>query len=125
MPLITFGLFAFFKRPKINVKSENHTPEGKLKSLGTGFFFNLFNPYTVIFWLSLVSIVEINFGYSGNQKLMFFSGVLTTILSTDLIKSFLDQKLKRFLTVRTISILNKVVGVILIGFGVSLLSQLF
>ncbi|MCF6359193.1 MAG: LysE family translocator [Cyclobacteriaceae bacterium] len=123
--LIIFGLFSFFKNPKINTKSENHTPEGKIKSVGTGFLFNLFNPSTVIFWLSLVSIVEINFGYTGHQKLLFFSGVLATILSTDITKSFLAQKLKRFLTLRTIGILNKIVGIILIGFGVSLLTQLF
>ena len=123
--LIIFGIFSFFKQPKINSRSENHTPEGKWKSIITGFFFNFFNPSTVIFWLSLVSIVEINFGYTGHQKLIFFSGVLTTILSTDITKSYLGQKLKKFLTLRTVSILNKVVGVILIGFGVTLLTQLF
>jgi len=122
--LTLVGIYSFFKPARINLKKEKHSPEGKLRSLLTGLFFNLFNPSTIIFWLSLVSIVQINLGYSGNEKELFFAGVLFTILSTDLTKSFLAQKLKKFLTFRSVAIMNKVVGVILIGFGLRLLFEL-
>ena len=118
--LILFGLYSYLKPPRINLKTEKHSPEGIFRSLFTGLFFNIFNPSTIIFWLSLVSIVHINLGYTGNDKGYFFIGVLFTILSTDLIKSYLAQKLKGFLTYRAVSIMNKTVGIILIGFGVRL-----
>lgn len=123
--LIVFGLYTFFKPPRISLRHEQHSPEGFMRSFFAGLFFNLFNPSTIIFWLSLVSIVHINLGYSGNEKVYFFAGVLCTILSTDLTKSYLAQKLKRFLTIRAVRILNKTVGVILIGFGIRLLIGIF
>lgn len=122
--LILFGLFSFFKKPKLTATSKNPAPDSYYKSFITGFVFNFFNPSTVVFWLSLVSIVQINFGYTGSQKGFFFTGVLFAIISTDLTKSFLAGKLKRFLTERAVNILNKVVGIILVGFGVVLLTQL-
>lgn len=123
--LILFGIYTFFKPPRISYHPEQHSPEGILRSLIKGFIFNLFNPSTIIFWLSLVSIVHINLGYTGNQKIYFFTGVLCTIFSTDLTKSYLAQKLKKFLTLRAVSIMNKTVGVILIGFGLRLLFEIF
>ncbi len=123
--LTIYGLFSFFKKPSLSTVEIDDVPTSNFKNLLKGFVFNFLNPSTVVFWLSVVSIVQINFGYTGNQKTLFFAGVLFAIISTDLTKSFLAGKLKRFLTVRAVNILNKVVGVILVGFGVVLLSQLF
>lgn len=123
--LILFGLFSFFKSPQLGVKSQKNISKGYFGNFLKGFVFNFFNPSTVVFWLSVVSIVQINFGYTGDQKALFFSGVLFAIISTDLTKSYLAGKLKKFLTVRAVNILNKVVGIILVGFGVVLLTQLF
>ena len=123
--LILFGLFSFFKKPNLTTTSKKPAPDSYYKSFITGFVFNFFNPSTVVFWLSLVSIVQINFGYTGSQKGFFFAGILFAIISTDLTKSFLAGKLNRFLTVRAVNLLNKVVGIILVGFGVVLLTQLF
>lgn len=123
--LIVFGLYTFFKTPRISPRHEQHSPENVMRSFWAGLFFNFFNPSTIIFWLSLVSIVHINLGYAGNEKVYFFAGVLCTILSTDLTKSYLAQKLKKFLTTRAVSIMNKTVGVILIGFGIRLLFEVF
>lgn len=123
--LILFGLYSFFKKPQLGLEPNENKAEGYFGNFLKGFVFNFFNPSTVVFWLSVVSIVQINFGYSGNQKALFFTGVLFAIISTDLTKSYLAGKLKRFLTVRAVNILNKAVGVILVGFGVVLLTQLF
>lgn len=123
--LTLFGLFSFFKKPIISLKPQKNSADGYLRNFLKGFIFNFLNPSTIVFWLSLVSIVQINFGYTGDQKILFFTGVLFAIISTDLTKSYMAGKLKKFLTVRTVNILNKVVGVILIGFGLSLLTQLF
>lgn len=123
--LILFGLYSFFKKSTLSTQTKIKGEESNYKSLVTGFAFNFFNPTTIVFWLSVVSIVQINFGYTGFHKVFFFVGVLFAILSTDLTKSFLAGRLKKFLTIRAINILNKSVGIILVGFGVVLLSQLF
>ncbi len=123
--LTFFGLFSFFKKPQLSLKSQKNAPDGYFRNFLKGFIFNFLNPSTVVFWLSLVSIVQINFGYSGDHKSFFFTGVLFAIISTDLTKSYLAGKLQKFLTVRAVKILNKAVGVILMGFGIALLTQLF
>ena len=123
--LILFGLFSFFKTAQLGTNSTRNVSQGYFGNLLKGFVFNFFNPSTVVFWLSIVSIVQINFGYTGDQKALFFAGVLFAIISTDLTKSYLAGKLKKFLTIRAVNILNKVVGLILVGFGVVLLTQLF
>ncbi len=122
--LTFFGLFSFFKKAQLSISRKAHAADGYFRNFLKGFVFNVFNPSTIVFWLSLVSIVQINFGYAGDQKMLFFIGVLFAIISTDLTKSYLAGKLQKFLTVRTVGILNKVVGIILMGFGVALFTQL-
>ncbi len=123
--LIAFGAFTFFKKPIISSYSNNLSPKGYFKNFTTGFVFNFFNPSTAIFWLGIVSITQINFNYSESEKLPFFVGILLTIISTDLTKSFLAGRLKNIISLKILSVLNKVVGLILFGFGLTLLTQLF
>jgi threonine/homoserine/homoserine lactone efflux protein len=47
--------------------------------------------------------------------------LLITVLATDIAKAFLADKLRKLITHRFLMIMNVVIGVFLIGFGIRLL----
>src|SRR6266700_2830357 len=75
-----------------------------------------------IFWIGTISIATIDFGYStGFEFFIFFMALLITVLATDITKAFLADKLRKLITHRFLLIMNIVVGVCLIAFGLRLL----
>jgi threonine/homoserine/homoserine lactone efflux protein len=87
-----------------------------------GFIINGFSPTVLIFWIGAISIASIDFGYQrGFDFFIFFAVVLGTVLCTDIIKAFLADKLRNLITHRTMVVLNMIVGICLIVFGVRLL----
>jgi threonine/homoserine/homoserine lactone efflux protein len=61
-------------------------------------------------------------GYTNGLDLfIFFIALLCTVLSTDLLKAFLADKLRNLITHRFLMIMNIIVGTCLLVFGVRLL----
>jgi threonine/homoserine/homoserine lactone efflux protein len=58
---------------------------------------------------------------SFKERVLIFSVCLALNMLTDLLKVFGAGKLRSRLTIKNISILNKVSGSILIGFGIALI----
>lgn len=116
--LILYGVYSWFKKPRI-YKNEIETKNdlSYLKYVIKGFVLNGLNPFLIVFWVSIIGLVASNYDYSFNQQVYFFAGVLTTILSTDIIKAFLAYRLRAAVTPKKILILNRSVGIILILFG--------
>ena len=52
---------------------------------------------------------------------MFFAAVLVTVFATDLLKAYLAGKVRRLITPKTMRIMNIILGVIMIGFGLRLI----
>ncbi len=121
--LIAYGLFNFIKKSKI--ESENNVVQisGNHYFLIAvkGFFLNLLNPFALLFWEAVVSGVGAKFEFSLPKIVLFFSCALAAIYSTDLLKAFIGNKIKKFLTLNTITIINKISGSVLIVFGIILI----
>lgn len=116
--LFAYGTYSWFKPPVIYKDDSDYSKEfSPLKYLAKGFFLNGLNPFIIVFWMSIIGFVAVNYDYSNVEQYYFFLGVLTTILSTDLGKAFLAQRLRNFITPHRIKILNRSIGVILILFG--------
>lgn len=95
-----------------------------------GFFMNMANPGTWIFWFVTVGTITAKYTTEtgevvGSRVFVFFLTTLCTIFSMDILKSFVAHKIKRFINEKTIQIVNKVVGVILVLFGLYLLLSAF
>lgn len=90
-----------------------------------GFFINLLNPFVWIFWTATSTTVGSKFEFSYVKIIVFFTFTLGVILSTDLLKAFVSEKIKRFLTARLMKIVNIISGVILIGFGFYLIYKIY
>ncbi|MEQ8473198.1 MAG: LysE family transporter [Marinoscillum sp.] len=120
--LIVYGVYSWFKKPKVyKDEIENKKDLSYLKYVAKGFILNGFNPFIVVFWVSIIGLVATNYDFTYFQQIYFFAGVLTTILCTDITKAFIAHRLRSMVTPRKILILNRSVGVILILFGMQMI----
>jgi len=118
--LILFGLYHVFVKSRRNMHPAlDVANEKKLyRYFVKGFVINGLSPMVLIFWIGTISVASIDFGYSrGYEFFIFFSVVLATVLTTDILKAYLADKLRRLVTKRLMMIMNILVGVCLIIFG--------
>lgn len=88
-----------------------------------GFLLNTINPFTVFFWLGITGAVLIPNGWNDTQILIFFSGMLATLMVTDTLKAYAAKRISRFLTPRHTQQVRQGIGVLLIVFGLVLVAR--
>ena len=118
--LILFGLYHLFikSRRKMTVQLNVANEKKMYRYFIKGFIINGMSPMVLIFWIGAISVASLDFGYSkGFEFLIFFSTVLGTVFTTDLLKAYLADKLRTLITHRLMVIMNIVVGISLIIFG--------
>ena len=128
--LIIFGIYTFLLSPekimhisennnqKINNMNEKFVDKPKWYIFLTkGFVINIFNPFVWIFWVTCVATASSNFGGSKYSMIIFFLGVFATVLFFDILKAAGAYSLKRFFTEKMMKIMNQIIGIILIIFG--------
>ncbi len=79
---------------------------------------NILNPAIIIFWLTTSTAFA---GHSINQRILIFTIALIMVLVSDFAKVLFANKIRQKLTIKNILLINRVNGVILIGFGIVLL----
>lgn len=114
--LTSYAIYSWFKKPVVE-EVELSNDVNFMKYLFKGFILNGLNPFIIIFWATWISTVAVNFEYNFSQQLQFFVGMLVSILSLDLIKAFIANKLKHMITVRFVRGMNRVVAVIILAFA--------
>lgn len=85
-----------------------------------GFLINTINPFTLFFWVSVMTSVILKNDYDTAQASLFFTGILGTIVFTDSLKIFLAKKIRHRLTSRHLWWVRRVAGIVLIVFGIAL-----
>ncbi|TAE16083.1 MAG: hypothetical protein EAZ95_07970, partial [Bacteroidetes bacterium] len=88
-----------------------------------GVLLNILNPFVYLFWLGISSFISANFSLIGG--LVFLSGIILTVLSTDLLKSYIANLLSNILTDKVIVMIDRIAGIVLMFFGVYLLMYAF
>lgn len=120
--LVITGLFyLFFKKIAIasNFDEEQRfSKKTMLKVFTSGFLINTLNPSVLIFWLGTATAFSAQFNF--RERIIIFSVCLLVNVAADSLKVLLAGKLRRKLTLNTLSLINKVAGIILVGFGVAL-----
>lgn len=121
--LIGFGVSYLVKGQK--AKPDVRLEEGwKVKKRGAflkGFSINGINPFVLLFWISIASLVHLKESYDLMAVWLYYTGILVTVFSIDLTKAYIAKKLSQFVTLRFMFWLNKAVGVAMIGFGIRLI----
>jgi len=93
-----YGVYSWFKTPKIHSENTMMDESNSFKQFAKGLFLNGLNPFIIVSWVTWVSAIAINFEYQFNQQLQFFGGMLITILTMDIGKAFVANRLKHLIT---------------------------
>ncbi|MDA0193840.1 MAG: LysE family transporter [Bacteroidetes bacterium] len=120
--MLIYGLVLISKKvekSKIDLLEDDNI----LKYLAKGWLINFLNPFIPIFWIGVVGIAQINYGKESIENFFFFSGIVVMVYSSDILKSFLANRLRTVVTPALILNLNKALGFILIAFGIWLFSN--
>lgn len=121
--LIGVGLHTFLKKEITNTSHEVKIDSRISRALTyilKGFFLNFMNPFVWIFWIT-VSVGMKSSLQTRENIFLFFGATLLTLISTDVVKCFIANKIKRILSPRVLFFINKTVGIILFGFGLVLI----
>jgi len=121
--LLLYGLNNFRSRKKAAFPETNG---GRFWHFaGMGFLLNGLNPGNFIGWTAISTHITQVAGYSLTESVFFYSGALSAIFGMETLIALGASKLKRFITDRFLTIIDRIVGVIFIGFALYLILPFF
>jgi threonine/homoserine/homoserine lactone efflux protein len=119
--LAALGIYVtFFKKIKVNasglqvIEMETHH---YIKIFLSGYFINILNPGVIGFWLLTSTSLLVQ---SQEYRIIVYITCLVIVVSFDILKVMLAGKIREKLTPHNIHIINRISGLILIGFGIAL-----
>lgn len=127
--LIGVGIYTFFFK-KVIVDEENKVEIKKFRKRDlagiflSGYFMNMLNPAVFLFWFAWTVAITGDAATTANPgqyKWIVFITCLVFVLLADIAKVALAGKLRQRLTPKNLHFINKLSGIILIGFGVALI----
>lgn len=122
--LIMLGIFyVFFKKIKLQTNASGNLTRFRKRDMAkifsSGFLINTLNPNVFLFWLGTATTFAVQ--YTFRQRLLIFLICLGLNIAADVFKVLMAGKLRKRLTLHNISLINKISGTILIGFGIALM----
>jgi threonine/homoserine/homoserine lactone efflux protein len=124
--LIALGVFYLFFK-KIHIKEDENkiviTARTHAKLIASGFLINSLNPAVILFWLTTATAIAAS--HTPQQRIIIFSTCLFINISADLLKVVLAGKIRNKLNEKNIRLINKISGLILLGFGIALMAGVF
>lgn len=126
--LVGVGIYTFFFK-KVVVDEDNNLKEKVFRKRDwvaiflSGYFMNMLNPGVFIFWFAWSAAIladSVTYPDPFQYRAIVFGTCLIFVLATDLLKVSLAGKLRPKLTVKNLHFINRLSGLILIGFGVAL-----
>lgn len=123
--LAGYAVYSWFKTPKVHDEDNLAQDSNVARQFIKGLFLNGLNPFIIVSWATWVSAIALNFEYDFSQQAQFFGGMLITILSMDIAKAFIANRLKHLITTKFVLRMNRTIAVILILFCFQLVYFLF
>lgn len=122
--LLSIGLYYLLKKVKITYDEE----PSRIKHAGyffKGFFMCIFNPFILLYWVSVTSGVYSIYGdLTSHQVIPFFGAILCTLFGMDTLKAYFAHKLRYKIKEKSIQNLNRIAGVLIIIFALKLIYNL-
>lgn len=119
--LCIFGILMLLKKPAAVAASEESKPLPRtgslLKGFLSGYVVNISNPFVFVFWMTLMSVASLNFGFRTAPFYVYFSAVICTALCLDIAKSYLFSRLKNGIREKIMKRINSGIGTILASAG--------
>ena len=122
--VISMGIYyLFFKKVYIgednNLLLAQFGKKAFTKAFMSGFLINTLNPSVMLFWL--INATAFAASNTTIERVIIFSVCLGVNILADIAKVVLAAKVRHSLTPHNISIINKISGTILIGFGIAII----
>ncbi len=122
--LLSIGFYYLLKKVKINYTEQS----SKIKHAGyffKGFFMCIFNPFILLYWVSVSSGVYSIYGELTSQQIIpFFGAILLTLFGMDTLKAYFAYKLRYKIKEKSIERLNRIAGILIIIFALKLIYNL-
>jgi len=120
--LTVIGLLTFFSPPPDMEAPKNikTSTASYLTLFSKGFLINTINPFTFFFWVSVMTSVVLKEEMGTTSALLFFGGIIGTIMTTDSLKVILAKYIRRWLKPIHLLWARKISGVALMLFGIAL-----
>jgi threonine/homoserine/homoserine lactone efflux protein len=121
--LIVFGLVTFKKKAESgNTENQEITDSPHpVQLIVKGFLLNVANPFVWLFWIGISVGILARFSGNTSHMILFFTGTLSVVFTTDLLKTFLASQLKKFVNDKFLLLVNRIAGLALVGFGIYLI----
>lgn len=126
--LIGVGIYTLFFK-KVLTDEDNNLAEKKFRKRDyaaiflSGYFMNTLNPGVFLFWFAWTAAIMADSQtaeHPSEYRFIVFVTCLVFVLLSDILKVVLAGKLRSRLTAKNLHYINKLSGLILIGFGVAL-----
>lgn len=124
--LLVYGITTFIKKKEKERPPDFKISKGDYLSLFIkGFLLNFINIGVLVFWLGVIIVVGPSLDNDPARIVIFFTGMISAYLITDIFKILLAKQLKRKLTKKRIHLIKKGIGIILIICGLVLITKGF
>ncbi len=118
--LIGFGLNYLLRPPQTQEINLSLSSSDYVGFFAKGFLVNFVNPFVFLVWLGIIANAATTYGYTYILAI-YLTGALLGILTTDSLKAIFAHKIKPFLQVKHFQYLYRIIGVLLLVFGIRFL----
>jgi len=129
--LVALGVYYLFFK-KVHLKEDENKIEIRTKDHAKialyGFLINTLNPGVIFFWLTTsttITAAEADNPDAVRNRIIIFSTCILINTGVDILKVLLAGKLRSRITEKVILLINRISGLILLGFGVALMVGVF
>lgn len=119
--LIVFGLGTALKKASFPNNKKAFTAKSISGYWLKGFLVNTINPFTFIFWTTLITAYVVVKDLNTFQINLFFGTIIATIMVTDTLKVLGAKAIRNKLSKEDMMLISKIAGIALIVFGIALI----
>lgn len=118
--LCGLGLKYLFK-PAVYSENNHNIPSGNAATFfAKGFVVNFVNPFVFLVWIGVIGFARMKYGLTWELAVFLFA-VLLAIFTTDILKVVFAHRIKSLLKPEYLRNTYRVIGIVLIIFGVRML----
>lgn len=121
--LLGLGAYNFFVKT-VSTRSVEIKFSDNRNAFFKGVLINTLSPFVIVMWIGVYAYLQSQQA-TGSQKLGYFMGFMGMIATLDIVRIWLANKVKRFITGERIQLVRRLAGLGLMIFGVVMLYRIF